>query len=230
MASAGGSPVREAPLVIPPQEVHHATVIFIHGLGQRGDSWIPILQGVIDRLPGVKWVLPQAPEAPVTYNGGQCRPSWFDIANLPPCNCYDEAGITASVAVIEEIITSELRGGLDSNKIIMAGFSQGGALSLMTSLTTLHELGGVASLSGWIPQQSRQAMLQLEPDLPVFWAHGKADTEIPISYGEDSISFLRDSLNIPANKIVFRTYEGLEHTVNNEELEDFAAWLSHVLA
>ena len=73
-------------------------------------------------------------------------------------------------------------------------------------------------------------MLQLEPDLPVFWAHGKADTEIPISYGEDSISFLRDSLNIPANKIVFRTYEGLEHTVNNEELEDFAAWLSHVLA
>lgn len=73
-------------------------------------------------------------------------------------------------------------------------------------------------------------MLQLEPNLPVFWAHGKMDTEIPISYAEDSISFLRNSLNISADKIVFRTYEGLEHTVNNEELEDFAVWLSHLLA
>lgn len=94
--------------------------------------------------------------APVTYNQGQRRPSWFDIANLPPCNCYDEPGATASVATIENLVTAEVRSGTPPTRIVLIGFSQGGALAMMTALTTLQELGGVASLSGWIPQQSRQ--------------------------------------------------------------------------
>ena len=130
---------------------------------------------------------------------------------------------------------------------MLIGFSQGAALSLMTALTTLHELGGVASLSGWTPQQSRQvsvsapsseenstewlsqAMQQIEPNLPVFWAHGTADEEVPMSYGEECTAFLRNILQFPADKVTFKTYEGLEHAVNEDVVNDLVAWLARIL-
>ena len=94
---------------------------------------------------------------PVTYSQGRVRPSWFDIAHLPPCNHYDEAGASASIAYLEDLILREVRqGAVPESKIVLVGFSQGASLSLMTALTTLHELGGVASLSGWLPQECRQ--------------------------------------------------------------------------
>ncbi|KAI0367515.1 Phospholipase/carboxylesterase [Pilatotrama ljubarskyi] len=229
MATAGGNATGTAPLVIPPKTEHAATVVFVHGLGQRNESWVTLLEPVVARLPGVKWIIPQAPSAPVAFNNGHIRPSWFNIANLPP-TCYDEAGVAASVATIENLVISEVRGGVESAKIVLVGFSQGAALSLMTALTTLHELGGVASLSGWIPKQSRQAMLQIEPVLPVFWGHGTADTEVPLLYAEECVSFLRESLNIPEDRVVFKKYEGLEHTVNDAELGDLTVWLSEILA
>ncbi|KAI0719120.1 Phospholipase/carboxylesterase [Cerioporus squamosus] len=224
--TAGGA----EPIVVAPTEDHAATVIFVHGLGQTNSSWLPILRPVVDRLPGLKWILPQAPNAPVTYSQGRIRPSWFNIESLPPCNCYDEPGIAASVARLENLIISEVRSGTPSSKIVLVGFSQGAALSLMTALTTLHELGGVASLSGWIPQQSRQAMHQIEPSLPVFWSHGTADQEVPMSYGEECTAFLRNSLHLPADNVTFKTYEGLEHTVNDDVLNDLATWLARVLS
>ncbi|CDO70919.1 hypothetical protein BN946_scf184829.g27 [Trametes cinnabarina] len=260
MASSAQAPnlneSNERPIVISPRETHNATVIFMHGLGQRAEYWVTILQRVVDRLQGIKWILPQAPAGPLgssyQWRGLDAgRPSWFDITELPPCNCHDEAGIASSVATIENLLTREVRGGTEPNRIIVAGFGQGAALSLVTALTTLHELGGVASLSGWIPQPTRQvssaillspgvfnssfviteqAMLQLEPSLPVFWAHGLADVEVPLSYAEDGTAFLRDGLNIPESNIVFKTYDGLQHDINDTELDDFAAWLLHTLA
>ncbi len=97
----------------------------------------------------------------MTYSQERVRPSWFNIASLPPCNCYDETGISSGVAKLENLIISEVRQGNTSAKIVLVGFSQGASLSLMTALTTLHELGGVASLSGWIPKQSRPVSRQL---------------------------------------------------------------------
>ncbi|RPD58437.1 Phospholipase/carboxylesterase [Lentinus tigrinus ALCF2SS1-6] len=226
MATAEGT----EPLVIAPTEDHSATVVFVHGMGQTNGSWLPILRSVVDRLPRVKWILPQAPNAPVTYSQGRIRPSWFNIESLPPCNCHDEPGVAASVARLENLVMSEVRNGTTSSKIVLVGFSQGAALSLMTALTTLHELGGVASLSGWIPQQSRQAMQQMEPSLPVFWSHGTADQEVPLSYGEESTTFLRNNLHFPADKVLFQTYEGLEHAVNEDVLNDLAVWLARILA
>ncbi|KAI9059576.1 lysophospholipase I [Trametes sanguinea] len=233
MATNGNTTESTAgPRVIHPRETHHATVIFAHGLGQRADSWVSTLQRVVERLPSVKWILPQAPTIPVTAtnHANRGRPSWFEITELPPCNCYDEVGIASSIATIENLLTCEVQSGTEPGRIVLAGFSQGAALSLMTSLTTLHELGGVASLSGWIPQSSRQAMLTLEPSLPVFWAHGKADKEVPFSYAEDGTAFLRDGLHIPESNIVLKSYEGLEHEVNDAEMDDFSVWLSHILA
>lgn len=87
---------------------------------------------------------------------GQYRPSWFDIARLPPDKDeYDQVSIAASVSVIEDLILAQVHAGIDSRRIILVGFSQGAALSLMTALTSLHDLGGVVSLSGWIPHKAR---------------------------------------------------------------------------
>lgn len=96
---------------------------------------------------------------PVSCSNRRIRPSWFDIAHLPPCNHYDEAGASASIARLEDLILTQVRQGpVPESRIVLAGFSQGASLSLMTALTTLHELGGVASLSGWIPQECRQVL------------------------------------------------------------------------
>jgi lysophospholipase-2 len=95
-------------------------------------------------------------ERPVSLNQGQCRPSWFNISRLPPGHDeFDELAVTESVTLVENLILSQVHSGIDSRKIALVGFSQGAALSLLVSLTTLHELGGVASLSGWIPRRAR---------------------------------------------------------------------------
>lgn len=123
------------------------------------ENQVDITSGVCT-IPVGPWQTSHAfsrPNAPVTYNQGRVRPSWFDIANLPPCNHYDETGVSASVAYLEHLIITEVReGSVPESRIVLVGFSQGASLSLTTALTTLHELGGVASLSGWIPQQCRQ--------------------------------------------------------------------------
>ncbi|KAM5531519.1 hypothetical protein V8D89_014844 [Ganoderma adspersum] len=229
MATEGARSTPTEPIVIAPTTEHAATVIFVHGLGQSNSQWVPALHRVVERLPAVKWILPQASNAPVTYSQERVRPSWFNIASLPPCNCYDETGISSGVAKLENLIISEVRQGTISSKIVLVGFSQGASLSLMTALTTLHELGGVASLSGWIPKQSRPAMQQIEPSLPIFWAHGSADDEVPLPYGEECVSFLRNTLGIPSERVVFKTYEGLDHSINDAELDDLAEWLANIV-
>jgi predicted esterase len=103
-----------------------------------------------------------SPSRPVTYCAGQCRPSWFDIRSLPPgYDEWDDAGVASSVAAMEGLIQAEVHHGADPRRIILMGFSQGAALSLLVGLTTLHELGGVISLSGWIPHRGREVSMNI---------------------------------------------------------------------
>ncbi|KAA1468398.1 alpha/beta-hydrolase [Dentipellis sp. KUC8613] len=182
------------------------------------------------QLPNIEWILPQADARPVTYSHGQLRPSWFNIATLPPGYAeWDEVAVSLSVNLVESIIQSEIHGGVDSRKIVLVGFSQGAALSLMVALTSLHELGGVASLSGWIPHNSREHIIHSEPSLPVFWGYGRDDTEIPPYHSEESMGFLRDVVRLPMHLLTYRRYENLAHTVNGPELSDLATWLLRIL-
>jgi len=136
--------------------------------------------------------------------------------------------------------------GIDSRKIVLVGFSQGAALSLMVGLTTLHELGGVASLSGWIPCRMRDVshdskfphhnvdttskqMIHTGLYLPILWCHGTNDIEIPDSMGEDAISFMQHTLNIPEECLTYKRYENLAHMINDAELDDLASWLIQTL-
>jgi predicted esterase len=118
---------------------------------------------------------------------------------------------------------------------------------MMVALTTLHELGGVASLSGWIPRRARDVsgtnnyivqftyltlkqMVHTQPNLPIFWGHGTADAEIPLVYAEEAMSFLRHALQVPICALHLHVYDGLAHSINDDELEDLASWLMHILA
>lgn len=153
---------------------------FEQGLGQYNVTWANlVLQALTPYLPHVLWILPQAwvlyrlatiytqihilslrPNKPVACNHHQIRPSWFNIWQLPPQNDeYDEIGTSESIEAIENIILAQVQSGIDSRRIVLCGFSQGAALSLMVGLTTLYELGGIISLSGWIPNRMRDVSL-----------------------------------------------------------------------
>ncbi|KAJ7655289.1 phospholipase carboxylesterase [Mycena polygramma] len=210
-------------VVIPASKEHTASVIFVHGLGQNTFTWrAMILEGLVPNLPHVEWVLPQASDKTVTYYRDVRRPSWFNIATLPPGDDeYDEPAISESTGIIESLILAQIHRGVDARQIILVGFSQGAALSLMVALSTLHDLGGVASLSGWIPPRARDQTIA-SPNFPVLWCHGIADTEIPISVGEDAVAYLKKHVR---DKVQFNTYPGLEHTINDDEVNDLLAWL-----
>ncbi|TDL28913.1 Phospholipase/carboxylesterase [Rickenella mellea] len=220
----------DTPLTIPATTERTAVVIFVHGLGQNNRGWKQSMQEVAKRLPFVEFLLPQAPFRPVTYNAGELRPSWFDIGTLPPGREeFDEQAISESVSYIESLVSTKIREGTASNRIVLVGFSQGAALGIMVALTTLNELGGVANFSGWIPLRMREQMIHTEPRLPIFWGHGDADSEIPLPYAKESIRFLEDTLNITGDLLTFKEYAGLDHQINKEELQDFTEWLWSIL-
>ncbi|KAJ7923017.1 phospholipase carboxylesterase [Mycena leptocephala] len=226
-------PPSQQTVVIPASQEHTASVIFVHGLGQTTFTWrAMILEGLVPNLPHVEWVLPQASDKRVTYYRNVRRPSWFNIATLPPGNDeYDEPAIAESIGVIESLILAQIHRGVDARRIILVGFSQGAALSLMVALSTLHDLGGVVSLSGWIPPRARDLNRSqhtiASPNVPILWCHGTADTEIPIAIGEDAVSYLRKHVR---DKVQFNTYPGLEHTINDDEVNDLRAWLVERIA
>ncbi|KAJ6626869.1 phospholipase carboxylesterase [Mycena sp. CBHHK59/15] len=217
------TPASHQAILIPATQEHTASVIFIHGLGQNTFTWrLLVIEALVSKLPHVEFLLPQASDKLVTFNQGRKRPSWFDVATLPPGDDeFDEHGIAESIKVVENLILSLIHRGIDSRRIILVGFSQGAALSLMVALSTLHDIGGVASLSGWIPARARDQMIS-SPNLPILWCHGTADVEIPIGVGENAVSFLRKHAG---DKLQYKSYVGLGHTINDDEVNDLAAWL-----
>ncbi|KAH7929376.1 phospholipase carboxylesterase [Leucogyrophana mollusca] len=216
---------------VPPTLEQRGTVIFLHGLGQSNVTWTHVvIEALAPHFPHILWLLPQSAAHPVSLNQGERRPSWFDIGHLPPhADEYDEIGIAESVGVIESLILGQVHAGIDPRRIVLVGFSQGAALALIVALTTLHELGGVASLSGWIPPAVREHMIYTEQNIPVFWGHGDADDEIPLEYGEDAVLFLRNNLHISNSRLCFRIYQGLNHGINDDELNELLLWLRDTL-
>lgn len=174
----------------------------------------------------------RSPTRPVRFSAGRHRPSWFNIRTLPPGHDeWDEAGIASSVAYVEALIQAEIHHGVDPHHIILMGFSQGAALSFMVALTATHQLGGVISLSGWIPHKGRdvshnrtaicdecsddflQQITLTEPHFPIFCGQGRDDTEIPTYYAEEAMGFLRNVLCFRETHLTIKQYDGLAHAV-----------------
>lgn len=233
-----------AQIVIPALSTHTATVIFLHGLGDSGEGWRPTATLLGIKHPHVKWILPHARTHPITHFNGMALPAWFNVS-LPRSAALTstdpEAEILTSAALsIGAVIQQEILSGTPAERIIFGGFSQGGALSLLTGLTTEHKTGGVICLSGWLPIRSRVKDL-LSPsakDLPFFMAHGRADETVNCSYGVASYEFITGDLGLskrtsetsPTDAVItLQLYDGLEHWTNPKELQDMSGWLSGII-
>lgn len=212
------------PVVVSASAKHTATLIFLHGLGDTGHGWASSIAAI--RPPHVKVVCPTANKMAVTLNSGFQMPSWFDLMSLDPTGPEDEAGIKAAAQMVNSLIADEIKSGIPSNRILLGGFSQGGALALYSSLNTDHKLAGVVALSCWAPLHKQlPGAKQTNKEISYFQAHGDCDPVVPHRWGQMTAHLLKTVL--PNHS--FKTYKGLMHSSNEEELQDIKQFISSCL-
>ncbi|EIN11066.1 Phospholipase/carboxylesterase [Punctularia strigosozonata HHB-11173 SS5] len=224
-------------LIVSPAAKHTATVIFVHGLGDTGHGWEPVAKMLAPKLPHVKWVLPHAPTISITANMGMLMPGWFDIKSFDFKTAEDEAGMMKTVHSLNQLITAEVDGGIDASRIVLGGFSQGGAMTLLTGLTGERKLAGLVVLSGWLPLRNKVHTMFSDKakEARIFWGHGEADPLVKYEYATASRDFLKNQLKMEVTSgpelkgLSFNTYPGLEHSTAPQELRDMVAWLEKAL-
>lgn len=205
-----------------------ASIIWLHGLGADGNDFVPIVHELdLTGCPPVRFVFPHAPVMPVTINNGYMMRAWYDILGMDIVQREDEAGLRKSQTMVEHLIAQEKSRGIPASRIILAGFSQGSAMTLQTGLRHPEKLAGLLCLSGYLPLH---ATLPTERhganhDTPIFMAHGRRDPIVPIDRAEKS----RDMLLALGYKLEWHEYP-IEHSVCGEEIDDISAWLKRVLA
>jgi len=205
----------------------NACVIWLHGLGADGEDFVPIVPELrLAASCAPRFVFPHAPVRPVTINGGMRMRAWYDITGLAPGATEDAVGIRASAELIERMIREEREAGIPARRIVLAGFSQGGAIALHTGLRHAEQLAGVLALSCYLPLRS--ALREASPasrELPILMCHGRHDQVVPIDLAVQS----RDLLIAGGYRVQWREYP-MQHQVCAEEIGDVSAWLSQRLA
>jgi phospholipase/carboxylesterase len=204
-----------------------ASVIVMHGLGADGNDFVPVVPelGLPPGLP-VRFVFPHAPMRPVTINAGMVMRAWYDVFELGGGR-EDEAGLRASQAIIEGLIAKEKARGIPAGRIMLAGFSQGGAMALQTGLRHPEWLAGLVVLSAYLPLAGTLPA-EASPsnrETPIFMGHGLYDDLIPVARARSS----RDLLVGQGYKVAWHEYP-IPHSVCPEEIRDLAAWLRNALA
>lgn len=213
-----------APVVVNATAKHTATIIFLHGLGDTGHAWSQMFSMM--KSPHIKYVCPTAKSMPVTLNGGMSMPSWFDIKGLSPTAPQDEPGIEAASKLLQNLIGEEVKAGIPSNRIIVGGFSQGGAVAVYSALTNAKQLGGVIALSTWMPMHEKVLQsIKGNTGTPIFQAHGEADPLVPTSFGKLTAQLL-SNVN---QKHEFKTYPGMGHSSCDTEIKDVKEFIDRCL-
>lgn len=200
------------------------TVIWMHGLGADCWDFVPIVKelGLPEELP-LRFIFPQAPSRPITINNGYVMPGWYDIAMNEIERKPDEGGIRESQKFIDELIERELTRGIDADKTILAGFSQGGAIALQTGLRSKHGLGGILALSTYLTLSDSLAAEKTlaNTNIPILMAHGTQDPVVPLALARTS----RDALKQQQFQVEWREYP-IQHSLCGEEVEEIAGWIS----
>ena len=201
-------------------------VLWLHGLGADGHDFEPIVPELGLEFP-VRFVFPHAPVRPVTINGGLPMRAWYDILGFERGAQEDAAGIRASAAAVTALIDREVERGMAPQRIVLAGFSQGGAIALQTGLRHRERLAGIMALSTYLPLAATLAAEASDANraVPIFMAHGRLDGVIPIERAIRS----RDALRAAGYDVEWHEYR-MDHAVCAEEIGDIAAWLRRRLA
>lgn len=204
------------------------SVIWLHGLGADGNDFAPLVPELdLQDLPAIRFVFPHAPVQPVTINNGMVMRAWYDIFTPDLIRREDETGLRQSEAAIRALIAQENVRGIQTKNIVLAGFSQGCAMTLQTGLRLDETLAGMIGLSGYLPllEKLDSERHSANQDTPIFLAHGTMDPVVAIERAEAS----RDLLNGLGYNVTWKTYP-MPHSVCLEEIKDIASFLRHVLA
>ena len=205
-----------------------ASIIVLHGLGADGNDFVPIAEELrLDAVGPVRFIFPHAPVRPVTINGGMAMRAWYDLLHADLVRREDEDGLRASRLDIEALIATERERGVAASRIVLAGFSQGCAMTLLTGLRYTERLAGLVGLSGYLPLADTSAAERSAASmaLPVFLAHGRDDTVIPLARAAAS----RDALQALGCVVDWHEYP-MAHSVCQQEVGDLNRWLLKVLA
>ncbi|RAH84710.1 acyl-protein thioesterase 1 [Aspergillus japonicus CBS 114.51] len=228
-----------APFVVPALTKHTATVIMAHGLGDSGAGWMALAQnwrrrGVFDE---VAFIFPNAPMIPITVNFGMTMPGWYDITKLgrdldfeEAIRNQDEPGILRSREYFNTLIKEQMDKGISASRIVLGGFSQGGAMSLFAGLTSKEKLGGVFGLSCYLLLSDRIKNYIPEgfpnQGTPFFLAHGQEDEVVRFDFGKQSSEKLKE---LDLAKVEFHSYPYLGHSADPDEIEDLEKFLHSVI-
>jgi phospholipase/carboxylesterase len=205
-----------------------ATIIVLHGLGADGNDFVPIAQELdLSAVGNVRFVFPHAPVIPVTINNGYRMRAWYDILGMDLVKREDEEGLRRSLGEIEELLRREEQRGMPAHRIVLAGFSQGCAMALMTGLRHRQRLAGIVGMSGYLPLGQSTAGERSDANAltPIFMAHGLHDNVVAVQRGQAS----RDALQALGYQVEWHEYP-MAHSVCMEEIADLNAWLVKVLA
>ncbi|GAB4828315.1 hypothetical protein Ancab_035311 [Ancistrocladus abbreviatus] len=224
--------------VVRPKGKHQATIVWLHGLGDNGGSWSQVLETL--PLPNIKWICPTAPTRPISLFGGFPSSAWFDVADLSEEGPADMEGMDAAAAHVANLLSTEP----SDIKLAIGGFSMGAAISLYSATCFVSgkyengnafpaNLSAVVGLSGWLPcakslndKIATDEAASRAASLPILLCHGTADDVVKYKFGENSVQKLSSSR---FNDVTFKSYTGLGHYTNPQEMDDFCNWLTSKL-
>ena len=214
-------------IIIETNERPDAAIIWLHGLGADGNDFVPI----VDQLQltshyAIRFIFPNAPLRPITINQGYQMPGWYDVSSLSIVEQEDEAGIKESSAILKQLCESQEADGITSDRIIVAGFSQGGAIALHCGCRYPRPLAGIMALSTYLPlpQSLSDEISSIATEIPVFMAHGRQDDVVAYEYGKKSMEQL-ESNDI---EVLWHEYD-MGHAVCIEEIQHIRQWLTDTL-
>lgn len=218
--------MNDAPIIIEPPEEATAAIIWLHGLGADGHDFEPVVPYLGSAIHHTRFVFPHAPIQPVTINGGVAMRAWYDILSMDIDRRVDVDGVRASEAVVVKLIEAERQKGIPASRIVLAGFSQGGAIALHAGVRFGEALAGLMALSTYVvtPEHTAKEAHPANKETPIFMAHGTSDPVVALAMAERSRAHLEEL----GYAIGWRTYP-MEHSVSPEELADIATWLSERL-
>lgn len=210
---------------VEPQIPADAVVIWLHGLGADGHDFEPVVPEL--KLPdtsAIRFIFPHAPSIPVTINNGMVMPAWYDILDMSIDKKVDEKQLLASSQAITALIDKEISRGIDSTRIVIAGFSQGGAVGYQAALTYTKPLAGLIAMSTYFATSASILPSKENKSLPIQIYHGRMDPVVPEPLGK--IAY--EGLKVLGYSVNYQTYP-MQHSVCAEEINDISRWIQKIL-